>query len=168
MSNKHPSQAAIAKALDLSDGRVSQLIAKGMPKYSIEAARAWKAQNIAPTPNTKAVEAPLPRAAPAAPVASGMPSYEQSRAKREAAEAHMAVMKMRELQGDLVSLEAVKRVWIDTISNCRNAMLQIPSRIAPLVAAEPDLATCTIIIENAVHDALEALSSGYAMKQGTT
>jgi hypothetical protein len=45
---KKPNQADIAAALQVSPGRVSQLVRDGMPTYSLEAAVAWKTQHVAP------------------------------------------------------------------------------------------------------------------------
>jgi transcriptional regulator with XRE-family HTH domain len=169
MSNKHPSQSEIARALGITPGRVTQLKKKGMPNYSIEAARAWKAQHIAPVTGSKA------DLAPAAPLGGNalvyMPaavnehpqSYESSRARREAADADMAELKIQELRGDMVRLSAVKAVWANTISNTRNALLQLPSRIAPVVAAESDINACSCILESAIYEALTQMATGHSM-----
>ena len=44
-----PSQAAIGRALDLSPASMTKCKRMGMPVHSVEAARAWRAINIAPT-----------------------------------------------------------------------------------------------------------------------
>ena len=46
MSNKKPTQAALAAALGLSPGRITGLKRHGMPTYSVEAARAWAARRF--------------------------------------------------------------------------------------------------------------------------
>jgi len=43
-----PTQAAIARALDLSQAAVSKLKARGMPVESIEGAHAWRLRNLDP------------------------------------------------------------------------------------------------------------------------
>ena len=43
-----PTQAAIARALDLSQAAVSKLKAQGMPVESIEGAHAWRLRNLDP------------------------------------------------------------------------------------------------------------------------
>ncbi len=160
MTAKHPTQAAIAEALQISPGRVTHLKGLGMPVYSIPAAAAWKAQNIAPVANTKT--APKTSEPGVQPLQeSTRPNYLTSRAKREAAEAEMAEIKLAELSASLIRTEAVTKVWAESITNCRDAMLQIPARLAPQLAAEADLVRCTILLEEALNQALEALSSGY-------
>ena len=44
-----PSQAAIGRALGLSPASMTKLKGQGMPVHSVEAARTWRAINIAPT-----------------------------------------------------------------------------------------------------------------------
>lgn len=161
MTNKHPTQAEIATALGITPGRVTHLKKLGMPVFSIDAAAAWKAQHIAPMASSKppAQHATEPTAAP--PTSdSKRPSYEASRARREAAEAEMAERKLAELDGSLIRMDAVKAAWSVAITNCRDALLQIPARLAPALAAESDLVACTVLLEGAIHQSLHALSSG--------
>ena len=60
-----PTQAAIARALDLSQAAVSKLKAQGMPVESIEGAHAWRMRNLDPA-RMKRAAAPItdPTAAP--------------------------------------------------------------------------------------------------------
>jgi hypothetical protein len=44
------------------------------------------------------------------------------------------------------------------ISGARDALLQIPSRLAPVLAAEPDLLKVTSLLEDALRQALADLS----------
>ena len=157
MTNKKPSQAELAAALGLSPGRITALKRKGMPLFSIEAARAWRAQHIAPVPGTKTT---APTGSPAADPDKTTPpaGYEQSRARREAAEASMAEMREAELRGELIQVAAVKAVWAARLTSTRDALLQIPSRLAPVLAAETDLAAVTQLLEDEIRQALAELS----------
>lgn len=51
VNSKHttPSQAAIGRALGLSPASMTKCKGMGMPVHSVEAARAWREHNIAPT-----------------------------------------------------------------------------------------------------------------------
>lgn len=51
VDSKHtiPSQAAIGRALGLSPASMTKCKGMGMPVHSVEAARAWREHNIAPT-----------------------------------------------------------------------------------------------------------------------
>jgi phage terminase Nu1 subunit (DNA packaging protein) len=159
MSNKKPNQAALAAALGLTPGRIVGLKKQGMPIYSVEAARAWRAQHIAPVPGVKPAEPP------AGPVEAAMANpkppagYEASRARREAAEAHMAEMREAELAGQLIRVEAVRAVWAARLTSTRDALLQIPPRLAPVLAAETNLATVTQLLDDELRQALEQLST---------
>ena len=155
MSNKKPSQASLAAALALTPGRITALKKKGMPIYSVEAARAWRAQNIAPVPTGKpANPAPVGAPSPDAPPAG----YELSRARREAAEARMAERRDAELAGQLIRVDAVRAVWAAKITGARDALLQIPSRLAPVLAVESDLVAVATLLEAAIHQAMEEIS----------
>lgn len=156
MSNKKPNQAALAAALGLSPGRITGLKRQGMPVYSIEAARAWRAQHIAPVPGAKPTEQPAPpvQASTEKPPAG----YEVSRARREAAEAAMAEMREGELRGELIRVDAVRSVWAARITCTRDALLQIPFRLAPVLAAETDLHAVTQLLEDEIRQALAELS----------
>ena len=158
MSNKKPSQAALATALGLTPGRITMLKKQGMPIFSVEAARAWRAQHIAPVPGAKPAEPAAGQ--PEAAVATTKPpaGYEASRARREAAEAAMAEMREAELSGQLIRVEAVRATWATRITSTRDALLQIPPRLAPVLAAESSLATVTQLLEDEIRQALSELS----------
>jgi phage terminase Nu1 subunit (DNA packaging protein) len=130
-----------------------------MPTYSVEAARAWRAQHVAPVPGAKPAEpaAGLPEAAMA--TTTRPAAYEASRARREAAEAAMAELREGELRGELIRVEAVRAVWASRIVSTRDALLQIPSRLAPVLAAETNLATVTQLLDDELRQALEQLST---------
>lgn len=160
MINKHPTQAEIAVALGITPGRVTHLKKQGMPIYSIDAAAAWKLQHVAPVAKSKTQAQHVVAATPLRENPLDRPSYESSRARREAAEAEMAERKLAELAGGLIRMDAVTRAWAEAITNCRDSMLQIPARLAPVLAAESDLVACTLILEEAIHTSLQALSSG--------
>jgi phage terminase Nu1 subunit (DNA packaging protein) len=159
---KKPNQTALAKELGLSRARITQLKRQGMPTYSAEAAKEWHRQNITPKASSKPMDDEETLGTTDAPPKSfaGARTYDQSRARREAAEAEMAEMKQAEMQGALIRTEAVRSAWAAKITVARDALLQIPARVGPLVAAEPDLVACTLILENAIHAALTQLSSG--------
>jgi phage terminase Nu1 subunit (DNA packaging protein) len=66
------------------------------------------------------------------------PGYLESRARREAAEANIAEMRAAELAGELVSAERVRLAASKMGRMLRDAVLGVPSRIAPTIAAETD------------------------------
>lgn len=67
-----------------------------------------------------------------------IPNFNESRAKREAYQAELARLEYEEKQGTLVNAEAVKKEAFRTARLVRDAMLNIPDRIAAELAAETD------------------------------
>lgn len=91
-------------------------------------------------------------------VTGAVPGYDTSRAKREAAEASIAAMKEAEMQGDLIRIDSVKTALSVAFSTAREALLQIPSRLAPLIAAETDPSAVQNMLHAEIHQALQNLS----------
>lgn len=81
-------------------------------------------------------------------------SYWQSRARREKAEAETAELKLAELRGELVRAADVKAAHAKRLAGLREALLQIPSRLSAVMAAESDQARCFDAIQREVHGVL--------------
>jgi len=62
------------------------------------------------------------------------------------------------LRGQLHDAELVKEVVTEGISDIRAKFLAIPTRLAPILADEPDPAKCSEIIKNAIYEALTECS----------
>lgn len=62
------------------------------------------------------------------------------------------------LRGQLHDAELVKEVVTEGISDIRAKFLAIPTRLAPILADEPDPAKCSEIIRDAVYEALTECS----------
>lgn len=86
-------------------------------------------------------------------------SYEEARRRRETAEANLAEMKQAEMQGTLIRADAVRSAWATKITGARDALLQIPSRVAPVLAATSDLVEVTALLEAELRQALAELSA---------
>lgn len=92
---------------------------------------------------------------PAAPSVDG---YMLSRNRREAAEAERAELSLAEAKGELIRVDAVKGVLANVFSATRDALLQLPARLAPLLAAESDPATVQTLLHADIHQALQLLA----------
>ena len=68
-------------------------------------------------------------------------------------------MKQAEMSGVLIRTDAVRSAWAAKITGARDALLQIPSRIAPILAAETDLVRVTALLEDELRQALAELST---------
>ena len=172
-------QAELARRLGVTRGAVNQLCKRGiievgqdglidleLAKVAIEARvgpHSRTAQGVAGGTPAKAHAAPDEAPAVAA-------SYASSRALREAAEATMAQLRLSELKGEVIRVDAVRAAWARRLSTTRDAILQIPIRVAPLLAAETSIEQVSILLETELRQALADLSqdgaSGIGQAEG--
>lgn len=175
---KQLTQAALAQALDLTEGRVSQLKSQGMPVHSVEAAQEWRQQqqNVAarkPAPQAverAAAQQTEQRVERQADVVPSVPQtfpplfdlpdedFQAARTRREIAEANLAELKEAEQQGKVIQVEAVRAAWARRLAGTRDAILQIPIRVAPILAAETSIEQVSILLETELRQALAELS----------
>lgn len=72
------------------------------------------------------------------PIVNSGPSYAQSRAVKEAYHARLAKLSYEEKSGSLVKIDAVKVSWFNILRVLRDRVLNLPDRLAPILAAETD------------------------------
>ena len=85
--------------------------------------------------------------------------YEGHRARLTKARADMAEVQAALLKGSTHEASAVEAVWFDMIGNARTKLLAMPSKLAPRVHGEDNLAAIKTAIEAAVTEALNELSN---------
>ena len=90
--------------------------------------------------------------------ASKSATYMQAKTAREVYEAKTAQLEYEERTGKLIQVSAVRATWATRIASARDALLQIPARIAPVLAAETNLAAVTLLLESELRQALAELS----------
>lgn len=88
----------------------------------------------------------------------GTSTYAKARAIREQATAELAVLKVAEEKRKLVRVETVEREGFEVARSIRNALLNIPQKIAPEVAAEVDPHAVELIIQREIVQALEGVT----------
>jgi hypothetical protein len=86
--------------------------------------------------------------------------YTGSRNRREAAEAELAELRLAEEKGELIRVEAVKGALGVLFAGTRDALLQIPARLAALLAAESVPAAVQTMLHAEIHQALQQLAAG--------
>lgn len=85
-------------------------------------------------------------------------TYMQAKTVREAAEAQMARLRLSEMKRDLIRVASIKAELANVISATREGLLQIPARIAPMLAAETDPSSVQNLLHEEIHRALMNLS----------
>lgn len=150
----------------MTEGRVSQLKSQGMPTSSVEAAQAWREQqqNVAarkpspPIQSETSIALPPPAFPPIQGNDFGDEDFQMARTRREIAEANLAEMREHELEGKLIRVEAIRAAWAKRISATRDALLQLPHRLAPVLAAETEMERVSQLLDVELRQALTELS----------
>lgn len=115
-----------------------------------------------PQRNAAEAEAPV-----GPPIVNSGPSFAQSRAIKEAYNARLAKLSYEEKSGALVRTDNVKVAWFNTLRVVRDRTLNLPDRLAPILAAETDPKVVREMLEeelriilNDAADAITNLQSG--------
>ncbi len=149
------SRRAYARHRGCSDGAVRKAIASGRiapePDGTIDPAKAdaeWerntrpgqqRGRRAAPAPDAKQSQ-PGSQAgrSESGPARSRVPDYGEQRAIREAYAARLAKLDYEERTGKLVGSEQVKVGWFNVLRILRDRLLNLPDRLAAVLAAEAD------------------------------
>ena len=93
--------------------------------------------------------------------------YHTEKARLVRLQADKAEIELKELNGQLVRADDVEAEWTDMLSAMKSRLMAIPSKAAPIVAAEDNPAQVIDVIEDLVREALQELSD-YANGQRDT
>ena len=85
--------------------------------------------------------------------------YDRARTRKVTAEASIAELELAKVKGDLVTAEDVVTAWEDVLGAVKGKLLSIPTKAAPIIAAESEPAVCQRICEDLILEALEELSN---------
>ena len=111
-----------------------------------------------PTRRAADVDAPV-----GPPIVNSGPSFAQSRAVKEAYNARLAKLAYEEKSGALVKTDSVKVAWFNTLRVVRDRTLNLPDRLAPLLATETDPKTVRDLLEEELriilNDAADAIAN---------
>jgi phage terminase Nu1 subunit (DNA packaging protein) len=174
------SQSDLGRALGLSPAAITKLKKQGMPVVSVDAAQAWRLarQSVArrkPQPATvpltdaglrpmsDGASVPLSDAA-LRPMGEGAyarqpeSEYNTARTRREKAEAEIAELRLAEQLGLLINAAHVRAALAKRVAGLREAMLQLPARVVPLLAASPDASSMDKILRAEIVAALAQLT----------
>jgi len=103
----------------------------------IKADALWN-KNTNPAQQRKASKQTVVERPVETPAVSNGPSYAQSRAIKEAYNARLAKLEYEEKSGILVRTDTVKVSWFNVLRVLRDRTLNLPDRLAPILAAEMD------------------------------
>lgn len=163
------SQAGLSRTLGVSRQAIHDLIKRQIIPIGtdglidVELARVAIANRVRPSGKT-AGSAQAPAQTPPAPAAA-IPqpdtqiSYHVAKTLREAAEAKIAQLKLAEMRGDLVRASAMRAAVAKRAAGLREALLQLPARVVPMIVANPDAAAVDKLLRAEIVRALEQLTS---------
>jgi phage terminase Nu1 subunit (DNA packaging protein) len=135
--------AQLATKLDVAASLVSRYKGRGMPTHSVVAAREWMRNNV-----RKRVKSVAPEEG------AEVPDYSESRARREAAEADKAEMAVAVMRGELIEKAEVRAEFAKQAGAVRDGLLNIPARLAPVLAAETSLAAVQTLLDTEIRAVL--------------
>lgn len=152
---KPKSQNHLAKLLGISRSTCSDLVKRGMPSDSLQAAQAWRESNLDPA---RRKDSPGARDHRSEDAGERPESFDEARTRDKVAEANLREMTAAKRRGELIEVAAIKAVLSTDYATTRDAMLQIPARMAPLLAAEKDPAAVQNLLHAEIHQALTTLA----------
>jgi hypothetical protein len=97
----------------------------------------------------------------------GDDGYWQSKARREAAEAELAELRLAELRRVLVREDDVRAALSRRVANLREAFLQLPARVVPLLAAQPEPGAMHRVLHAEIVAALSAITDDAGTPAGS-
>lgn len=161
------SHVAVLKAI--KSGRIEK-----EPDGTIDVAKAdvaW-AKNTSPAQkrrkDTATVQALSARPATETPALNHGPSYAQSRAVKEAYHARLAKLSYEEKSGALIKTDVVKVAWFNTLRVLRDRILNMPDRMAPIMAAESDPKIIRDFLDKELRQALEDAADAVVQTSNAT
>lgn len=123
-----------------------------------------QAQQRKPAQQSEIKSNPYEAEAPISPpIVNSGPNYAQSRAIKEAYHARLAKLSYEEKSGALVRTDNVKVAWFNVLRVLRDRALNLPDRLAPLLAAENDPKVLRDLLDDEIrqilNDAADAVTT---------
>ena len=87
-------------------------------------------------------------------------NYHVAKTLNESAMAKMNHLKLREMQGELIRVDAVRTAVASAMSMARESLMQIPTRLAAILAGESDASAIHRMLESEIITALQELGRG--------
>ena len=138
--------------MGISPSAVLKLEDRGMPVASVAAAKAWRAANLDP--------ARIKGSASKAERSGRADELMAARLDRETTEAELARLRLGELAGQLVRVDAWTAALAAAVVRMRDALLSVPYRLASVLAAENDERRVFDALDDEMRRALELIANG--------
>lgn len=173
LTNPHRVRPAeLARILGVSRQSVHELIGRSVIErgsdglVDVEMAKLAIANRVHPKGKTAAALTPVSNASQAAPGAAptaandgdAATSYHVAKTLREAAEARIAQLKLAEMRGELIRADTVRAEWSRILASLREAFLQMPARVIPLLAVAADAHAMDELLRTEINVALRSVS----------
>ena len=166
-------QAQLARELGVARQSINELVKRGVIVADadglIDARLARLALADRLHPGAKTAQATASPAGPIviaptvptddAPAGAEVTSYHVAKTLREIAEARLAELKLAEQRGELVRAADVEAALATKAAALREGFLQMPARLAPILAAEADQARCHDILQTELRQVLAQLTA---------
>lgn len=160
-------QAQLAKELRVSPQAVNKLVKRGVLAcdesglIDLELARVAIRARV--RPSSKTAQSVNGDGAGATTSGDGSaPSgnkYYESKAMREAEEARMAKLRREEMERQLIRVDAVRSQAASILAATRDALLQLPARLATALAAESASERVYALLDAEIHQALSQFAT---------
>ncbi len=144
------SQTSVSEAVVAGRIKTHEIMGKNLINVE-EANRDWALNTDGAQRRGPAAEAEI--AAPT--TRKGYPSFQESRAIKEAYSARITKLEYEEKTTKLVEMARIKEIHFNIARRVRNAVLNVPGTINAEVASEIDPHKCEMLIYNALAEALE-------------
>lgn len=86
-------------------------------------------------------------------------SYDEARTRKMNADAEIAELELAKIRGTLCLTSDVVTAWETVLHACKAKFLSMPSKAAPLLANETDIAIIKDVLEEQIREALSELSN---------
>jgi hypothetical protein len=156
--------SAFREALDLTPGRLTQLIAMGLPVTGdghlipLEAARNWYQNHIRGSARKRGPKS-MPKKIQIQKTDEGAAGrLLTAQADKAETLATVARLELRRRQGELLEVVDVEREWGRLLTAARNRMLQLPGKLAPRVLTSTSIVEVQELIRKEIYAVLTALS----------
>lgn len=163
---------AFGKAIGRSAGRVTQLIAEGLPTSEdgrtipLQGARRWYEDHIRKSARERGPKAHTPKSNPRSQGTrtrkSGGSSAERlltAQASRAESLAVIADLEARRRKNELVELSDTERAWGNIVMAARDRFLLLPDKLAPKLLGLANLEEIRELLRLEIRDTLTALST---------